>query len=70
MTQKQEAGIGNALNKVGSVTTKIDLFFGGLFTLIFLLITLYFAKKIKTSPYKKFKATVESAECTESTQNV
>lgn len=70
MTQKQEVGIGNGLNKLGSFTTKMGIFFGGLFTLIFFLVTLYFAKKIKTSPYKKLKATVEAADCTESTQNV
>lgn len=70
MAQKQEAGIGNGLNKLGSVTTKMGIFFGGLFTLIFFLITLYFAKKIRTSPYKKIKAVIESADCTESTQNV
>ena len=65
-----KSNVGNALNKVGSVTTKIGIFMGSLLSLIFLLITLYIGKKIKTDPYRNIKATIKESSCTEDVQNV
>ena len=66
----RKSNVGNALNKVGSVTTKIGIFMGSLFSLIYLLITLYIAKKIKTDPYRNIKATIKDSSCKEDIQNV
>ena len=63
-------GVGNTLESVGSVTTKIGMIFGSLFTIIFLIITIFIAKKIELSPYKIVKAKIKTAECKKTTKNV